>query len=375
MKKLKLAGLLAVASAMAATSGVAQAADYLPSQSNYTIHFSGATASAQFVKNGLIDRVCLTPANGATKNITMYEVDGDDWNVICQVNPAAVPAATAGDVVMFVKQGGGSGDGTTPVLDPVNNPITYQKAPLDDTLLSTCTVNGLVSTGLGTSYSYYSLCGFPVVSLPGGDMGLSDVEPNLFFDVNTPSTGNVFNDPTNAMTIKPLAALEFGVGITTSLARALQSLQFASGSMCHPATSVNYTALTFGGFDTAGNPTYTTGAAGTALPGNILLPAQVNGVTYDVARVMAGSFNPTDNASPSAGTASLLDTEACMPSLSKTEIVGLFTGGITDWGQIHNVFDCYGHPGQHDGGDHRGQHPDLKCRTGIEQPARPHLPA
>ena len=333
--KFKLLGL-AAACAMG-IHGVAQA-DYIPADSDYTIHLSGATASARFVFNGLIDRVCLTPAGGASDDITVYNVDGDDWNIICTVDTAAVPSASAGDVVMFVKQGGGSGDGTTPVLDPSNNLIDYQKAPLDATFVAStfCDAPVADTTGVGTPFSSHNNCGFSTVTLPGGDVGLSDVEPNLLFDVNTPSTGVVFNDVNNDMSIQALAALEFGIGATTQLRNALQAMQFDTGNICHPATTADAIQDTDnnGVFGNAGDVVFTG-----ELVGNILLPAQITsgpaaGTEFSIGRVEAGTNNPAVEISPSLGTASVLDSEACMPSLSKTEIVGLFTGGITNWGQI-----------------------------------------
>ena len=73
-------------------------------------------------------------------------------------------------------------------------------------------------TGAGTSFRFYNNCNIPNQPLNGGDIGTSDLEPKLFFDVNTPSTGIAFTAADEAVIdVKPLAGLGFGVPMTIGL--------------------------------------------------------------------------------------------------------------------------------------------------------------
>lgn len=298
---------LTLAAAVAMAAGTAGAAPFSAIDGDYDVFLSGATASAQFVRNAIVDRACDAAGGLTGGDITYYEVDGDDWVVICDLQ-GTVGAST----VRFIKQGGGSGDGTTPISQPAASPIEY---PVPTVAAPACTSGPVASTtGAGTPFTAFTGCTIPNVVVNGGDIGTSDVEPALFFDVNTPSTGISFTAAdAAAIDVLPLAGLGFGVGVTTSLRNALQALQFPTASACHPANAQH----------------------------GLLLPATVDvdgdGVSddaLDVGRIASGTANATTDVSESLGTATVADSEACMPNMTTAEVAGIFTGKITNWNQV-----------------------------------------
>jgi len=289
---------LSASIAVALMGGAAQAAPLMPADATGTVYFGGATASSGFIKNSIIDRTCV---GTATREITVYQVDADDYTVICDLDPATGATGT----MMAIKQGGGSGDGTVPVSDPLNNAILFPVPPANPA--SVCAAPVTAQTGQGTVYTFYNNCLIGNTQVQGADIGASDVEPGLFYDVNTPSTGNPFPpSDLSKLTVRPLASLVFGVAATESLRDALQAMQFTSSSPCNP-----------------GNANH-----------DLLMPQTIAGITYDVGRIAAGTANATADASPSLGTATVGDSEQCMPNMSRAEIAGVFTGGITNWTQI-----------------------------------------
>ncbi|MGE3849953.1 MAG: hypothetical protein AB7I01_23920, partial [Gammaproteobacteria bacterium] len=200
---------LAVSAALGATALCAQAVDFAPIDASvdYTVYFAGATASAQFVRNSMIDNVCDPNGGLSGKDITVYQKDADDWVLICDLK-GAVGAST----VRAIKQGGGSGDGTTPISQPAASPLQYPIPTAAFNAGTACNAPVTTQTGAGTSFRLYNNCNIPNQPLSGGDIGTSDVEPKLFFDVNTPSTGIAFTAADSAvLDVKPLAGLGFGI--------------------------------------------------------------------------------------------------------------------------------------------------------------------
>lgn len=123
------------------------------------------------------------------------------------------------------------------------------------------------TTANGTNYNQY-VCNSADVTLTP-DAGFSDVEPDKFYGINTPPGLNPF-DPSTALpfTAQPVAALVFGIPVNKNLRDALQAVQFPKSSVCNPVNA-GYSA---------------------------------NG-----------------------------ETEACMPSLTKSEVSTLYVGGIHNW--------------------------------------------
>ncbi|MEX2480352.1 MAG: hypothetical protein WD928_05760 [Gammaproteobacteria bacterium] len=299
---------IAVGAALGTLGVNAQAVEFGPLEGDATYYFSGATASAQFVRNSLIDRAC-DPAGGLSgKEITVYQKDGDDYVVICDLLPA-VGTST----IRAIKQGGGSGDGTTPVSQPALSPLQYPVPTAAFNPATACAAPVNTQTGAGTPFVFYNNCDIPNITVNGGDIGTSDVEPKLFFDVNTPSTGIAWTPAdTEKVDVKPLAGLAFGLPATKGLRDALQALQFPTTSACHP-THPAWDDVLPTSADVAGDGTM---------------------VALDVARIDAGSKNPTADVSPALGTATVADSAECMPNMAKAETTGILTGRLRTWTQI-----------------------------------------
>ena len=309
-----------VAAATLLACGAASAAPIIPGSepAGHRIYLSGATASAQFVRNALADKVCQS---SAALEISYYENDPDDWTLLCDVNPAII---TGGGVYMFVKQGGGSGDGTTPVVR-TNQSLLFPE--ITSGVPAACAAPVATATGAGTPLLAYTGCAVPNVTKVGNpwvsDIGASDVEPQAFKADNTPSTGIAWDPSTDSANVKPLSGLVFGVVATTSLRNALQAIQF-------PET------LDLNGVQ-VNNPCY---------PGTpehkLLMPQTINDQLFDVGRVALGATNPTADVSPSLGVATVGDSAECMPALSMAQIAGMVTsGGVTHWSQTTEALGTY----------------------------------
>lgn len=123
------------------------------------------------------------------------------------------------------------------------------------------------TTANGTAYNQY-VCNNANVSLIP-DAGFSDVEPDKFYGINTPAGLNAY-DPSTALAFKaqPVAALVFGIPVNENLRNALQAVQFPKTSVCNPVNS---------GYSTNG------------------------------------------------------ETEACMPSLTSSEVSELYVGDLHNW--------------------------------------------
>ena len=300
--------------ALAAAGLSAHAANFTANDAEIdaTYYFSGATASAQFIRNALIQNACKA-VSASGKDVTVFEVDKDDWVLVCEVLPAI-----GTQTIRVIKQGGGSGDGTTPIAQPAASPLDYPVPAIGFDGTTDCTgVAQATTTGAGNPFILFDGCTIPNVTVNGGDIGTSDVEPKLFFDLNTPSTGIAFTPADNAvLSTKALAGLGFGIGVTTSLRNALQALQFPATSSCHPSNADHSVVMAAPGID------IDVDGDGT------------NDATVDVANVGVGAFNAAPVRSPSDGIATVGDSEPCMPNLTSAEVTGLASGKILDWIEV-----------------------------------------
>jgi hypothetical protein len=248
-------------------------------------------------------------------------VDADDWNVICEVQSAIQGGGNGtNNVAHFIKQGGGSGDGTTPISQPAVSPIDYPRPGGSFNPATDCDAPVTIDpdgAGPRHQYSFYDNCSIPNVTINGGDIGTSDVSPEMFFDVNTPSTGIAFTSADNSLIQAPkaLAGLGFGVNVTLSLRDALQALQFPGGGPdgvhpCHPSSAQH----------------------GLVLPQTVTIDGK--SVTLDVGQATTTASGVIKSASD--GVATVADSEECMPNLTMAEVAGLVTQKIEDWTQFNS---------------------------------------
>lgn len=222
----------AVAVALGATAGVANAFDARTTAPQYQVQLAGASASSNLVRNMVIDTVCT----GADA-IYVYRRAGDvdDWAVSCQVGPGSVPGVSANGNVMIIKRDeGGSGYGVTPVSEAFAvgmMAITSANCTGAPTAKTTGTV-------ANTAYTEVT-CGATNVDLvPDG--GFSDIEPSKFIGINTPTGFNDYKDLGN-MEVRSLAGLVFNAPVTLNLRNALQAVQIDNGDLPASCTVGNET--------------------------------------------------------------------------------------------------------------------------------------
>lgn len=274
MKRKLIQAVLGVALASSASAAMA----FLPSNSapDYTVFISGSSAVSSTVRDYTIDSICDSSNGNKIDVFRTWDTSKtpptftDDWGVACKIQGSKLSTSGNSNVLFLKRDAGGSGWGVTPVTNQL-------PADVIDTSTPTAAGNGNCSTAPtaqttanGTSYNLYK-CGTAKVShVP--EAGFSDVEPTKFNGINTPPGLTPF-DPTTAApyTAEPVAALTFGIPVSLNLRNALQVVQFPGNSSCNPNSS-----------------TYTTATA---------------------------------------------ESDACMPSLTPSEISTLFVGGMPDWSQ------------------------------------------
>lgn len=292
---MKSSKLIAKAVTAALVMGSGSAFAYLPTSNtdaDITLYWGGATASSLSAMELTVNAICTSNTNilyvptSATNG-----APSNDWAVACQTNNTKVPGIVGSPRVLVVKRDrDGSGVGVGPVQTKAADAgaqITFLNvtpANCPNPVLTTLTgapnianpSGGLVPLqGCTATYNFSAFT----------EMGTSDIEPDKFFDINTPLVDGVglpFRTETDrAFAAKAsLAALMFNTPVTLTLRNALQSIQFPTTNVCNP-TNASYTALT----------TITTDRAD----------------------------------------ATNAESEACMPSLSRQEINSLLTGKMLTW--------------------------------------------
>ncbi len=286
---------IAVASACIA-SGSAMAFDPDVTSPDYEVVMAGATAPTNTLRDVIVDNVC-------DSSIDYYQHKSNKhWNIACVVD---------GDNVLFRKNDGGSGTGTS----PVDNASTTVEFFDGGQSVVDCS-SSAASTG-NTAYTAWKDCGNSAGAGGEGlttlvaDIGVSDVEPGAFtgalaplsdpLDINT----NVDFVNESSMDVRTLAGLGFGVVVTEQLYRALQNDQFKSG---HPL------------YDLC-NPTRTIAAGG----------------SYDAA---------ASDAVPAGGSHTNGDTEMCLPNMASHTIRSIFRGDLNLWTEMVTDTDGDGSAGE-----------------------------
>ncbi len=266
---------------------------------DYDFAIAGATAPTMTIREVIISNLC-EPAAGP---IDVYISGGSTkhYNVACQAR---------GERVLFRKNDGGSGAGTTPVDDVTTANRTFLNVGKAD-----CAA-GVGKSANGVNYTEYASCGTgtaaTLIDLQP-DFGASDIEPTAFKGQLQPAEGP-FKNVSN-MEITSVAGLAFGFNVTLKMYRALQSVQFPSGSDCNPVPN--------GGDDLTkpdpANPHLRIAGANN-IKDAYEAPATDSGVP-----VAAGS---------SSRRHTLGDTEQCLPNLAREEVRSLLARDITTANQL-----------------------------------------
>lgn len=186
----------------------------------YSVVMSGATASSNSVRTWVIDNLC-----DSSQPIDVFRrwtgtSYGNDWGIACRTNTAA--GNTAKNVLFRKRDQGGSGWGVTPVTNAIGVSIMKIATGAGQNCGTSTTPK---STGAGTNYHEW-LCGTTDDANVIPDAGFSDIEPDKFRGLNTPSGLPEFNSATAlAFTSTTFGGLVFNTPVTTDLRNALQAVQ------------------------------------------------------------------------------------------------------------------------------------------------------
>ncbi len=257
------------------------------------LFISGASAQDKSIK-ALVTSLCVPdPTTGASTLDTFQDASAKPGKAytsyFCKMDNTTVPGLITNpnvptkNVLVHKRSKGGSAQGVSPIIAGAKGLSGAAIASLD--IYNTANV----STGncTNTAGTRKWLC---TIDQPGDlitripNMGVSDVNPKLFTGANTPANFSPVapTDVDAYLTVKPAAALVFGVPVTTSLRDALQEAQLASGKI--PATWKKVVK------DQNGNPTAVSGTCAVGV-----------------------------------------EEQDCMPSLTKRQVASLISGQIRDW--------------------------------------------
>lgn len=212
-----------------ALAGVANAA--LPVQTE--VFMSGASAPSNMLRENIVQFACnqtapinvyvdfidQAPGNGNVNQAEPIVEHRSFWAVQCTAN--STMGSAAGNTIAFYKSDvGGSGNGTTPVLNRV--PLEFMDANPANCTLS---VTGQ-KHGNGGTYNLYECQQDDLVQqIP--DIGASDIEASKFVGPLAPASGDFINDGSVDEKVGP--GLIFGPIVTTSLRNELQTDQINAG--------------------------------------------------------------------------------------------------------------------------------------------------
>jgi hypothetical protein len=253
-----------------------------------TLRISGSSAHDK----GLLQLLRLTAAGGAAicapNTLDVYTsgsldtTPGNDTIYFCTAGADAGFAAGAKRLAIIKRSGGGSGTGvgglikagSVPLDDGTNINSNFLN-PTNATVVAAAGVVQAVSGNFSAFTMHKSISSsLTVASATGADVGISDEEPTVFKKVFNP---DLKNSELAALTVKGISSVIFGVPVTRGIYERLQAVEFPTTNVCNP-----------------------------------------NNAGYG-------------NISNAASNANL---DACMPSLSRAQLQGLYTGNIGDWAQL-----------------------------------------
>ena len=249
-----------------------------------TLRIGGSSAHDK----GLLSLMRLTAAGGAEicqeNTLHHYKVGSNDNIYACT---AGAQSGVAGSkLVVIKKSSGGSGTGVATVVKSgtvnLDDGTTVNSTYLDPSNATLQAGTGFTTTSKAaegalsayTELSIGSSAGLTAASTT--DVGISDAEPAVSRRLFNP---DLKATELNAMAVKGISGVIFGVPVTRNVYQRLQALQFPTTSKCNPA-----------------------------------------GTGY-------GSITAAVDASNAA------NSEECMPSLTRDQVQGLYIGAI-DWSSI-----------------------------------------
>lgn len=273
----------AVASTLLLAASASYAWDARVEAADHVVYWAGATASSLSAQELAVGAVCDSdPAN--TDDTTLFYVpgNGNDWALACR-GVAGGKTGLVGKILIKKRDRDGSGVGVGPLQS--NVPISF--VTVSNATCATVGGGPTIPAPEGGNVATFG-CTATYTDSHVAELGTSDIEPDKFFDINTPVIDGGTPFPyVNGVAFgaqASLAALVFNTPVTLNVRNALQRVQFASTSHCHP-DNVDYGATS--------------------------------------------TVSITGRAAPTWG-----ETEECMPSLTRSEIDSILTGRIVQWTQL-----------------------------------------
>jgi hypothetical protein len=234
MRKLNI---LSTAIAGILGAGVLSGVAHATTTASVVLNIGGATATDNtvrdlFLRAGTVaaPRVCRGPTSGTPGTIDVY-IDGTDVTknnstaILCALENTltaadGVTTLTAGTTVGFVKEsGGGSDRGTVYIADAT--PMAFRSTTDFTGCLpgTTITAGSIPSFPNHQQFILHTNC--TAVTTVAGDVGIADVDPQLFnVGLLAISQGQI-----NKLTSDPLYQPMFGVAVSLNTYRALQAAQ------------------------------------------------------------------------------------------------------------------------------------------------------
>lgn len=216
--------------------------------------------------------------------LDVYRANGGDARLLfCRIKSGTggLPGGLAGLKVAVNKSSiGGSGAGVGPLIKRATVSF-FNVSEVRGQFAQRCPAEKRTrhaAEGGLIAYTEYE-CSNPTPDQEVPDAGISDVEPQYFFGVY-----HLAPEAVDELSVHSANAFIFGVPVTLKFRDALQSARFARHDDCNPAS-----------------PRY----------------ADLVEVNHGI-RAKRG------------------ETEACMPSLSRAQLAGIFSGVVTTWAQIVN---------------------------------------
>lgn len=287
-----LSKTLAVAVAMACAGNVSAISlgtfNEADTANQLTLRISGSSAHDK----GLMQLLRLTTAGGAEicapNTLDVYTsgtsdtTPGNDTIYFCTAGANSGFAAGAKRLAIIKRSSGGSGTGVGGLIKAgtvaLDDGTSINSNFLNAANNLVAAANGVAQAASG-NFSGFTMhksisSSLTVASATGADVGISDEEPTVFQKIFNP---DLKSSEMAALTVKGISSVIFGVPVTRGIYERLQAVEFATANVCNP-----------------NNAGY----------GNI------------------------------SNAASAANSEACMPSLSRAQLQGLYTGNISDWSAL-----------------------------------------
>ncbi|MGH8551372.1 MAG: hypothetical protein ACRERU_22740 [Methylococcales bacterium] len=232
------------------------------------IFMSGASAQDNNIET-LFNQLCVSGTLDIFRDNSNPARPGREHRAFfCNLDSSQVPGLSlTNPAVLFHKRSaGGSALGVNPIVE--------------NTAIDALAINNGNCARVGTTNEW--LCAIN----NAGDLiqrvstaGVSDVNPELFFSINTPQGFNPVNHNTvrNTIDVTSAAALVFGIPVTTSLRDALQEVQINAGRLaagcigqnneaCMPSLSTNQISSLLWGSVNHWDQTRVPDSTGTLMP-------------------------------------------------------------------------------------------------------------